>query len=191
MPDICGVLLAAGAASRYGSNKLLAEHQGQALILHALRGLAGCDRLYAVIRGDSDRLRRVLVGHGITCVVNPQPERGIGYSVACGIAASRDSAGWCLLPGDMPFIQPTTATRIIAALRDGALLAAPSFQGRRGHPVGFSAQLRDELLTCDGDVGARQVVDRHRQALVELVVEDAGILRDIDTPADLARDGMP
>jgi molybdenum cofactor cytidylyltransferase len=65
------------------------------------------------------------------------------------------------------------------------MVAAPFHDGRRGHPVGFGAACFDALATLDGDAGARDVVAAHGDALVRLEVDDPGVLRDVDTAADL------
>ena len=110
----------------------------------------------------------------------------MGVSIACGVSASADAAGWLVALGDMPLV-PTSQHRVVAdALRAGADIAAPVCQGRRGHPVGFAARFGDELRALDGDEGARAVLARHREALLELVVDDDAGWQDIDTPSDLA-----
>ena len=73
-----------------------------------------------------------------------------------------------------------------SALRAGAPAAAPCYGARRGHPVGFSAQLRSQLLALDGDTGARAILQRLSDRLVRVAVDDPGILVDIDRPEDLA-----
>jgi len=76
---------------------------------------------------------------------------------------------------------------IIASLEGGALIAAPVHKGERGHPVGFGAALREELLALDGDLGARAVVDRHRDSVQLIECDDPGILFDVDRKSDIAR----
>ena len=76
--------------------------------------------------------------------------------------------------------------RVVAdALVAGAPIAAPCYRQQRGHPVGFAAGMREELENLHGDQGARSVLQRHRQAMRLLEVDDPGILADIDTPRDL------
>jgi molybdenum cofactor cytidylyltransferase len=90
---------------------------------------------------------------------------------------------------DMPFIRAETFRAVREALESGALIAAPidRASGRRGHPVGFSTALREELLELDGDEGARSVIARHLESVVLVAVDDPGIFRDIDRPEDLDR----
>ena len=87
----------------------------------------------------------------------------------------------------MPRIAPDTVRAIISALEKGAMVAAPVYKGERGHPVGFGASLRDELLKLDGDRGARAVVERHRDAVQLIECDDPGVLFDVDRKGDLAR----
>ena len=110
----------------------------------------------------------------------------MGASLAAGAAASSKAAGWIVALGDMPFIRVATIASIRAALEGGALVVAPvAASGARGHPVGFASALKAELVALDGDHGARAVVERHRDRLASLVVDDPGIVADIDVPADL------
>jgi molybdenum cofactor cytidylyltransferase len=186
MADITGILLAAGASRRFGANKLLAPLGACALVLHSAAALAPCHRLLAVIREDDRDLQLMLRCAGIETVSNARAARGMGTSIACGVQASAHSDGWCILPADMPQVTPATTRRIIEALHSGAALAAPFYRGRRGHPVGFAAAFSAQLGGLDGDVGARTIVQQHAEQLWRVEVKDAGVIRDIDTPAQLA-----
>jgi molybdenum cofactor cytidylyltransferase len=108
---------------------------------------------------------------------------GMGYSIASGVAASADASGWLVLPGDMPTVQPASLLAVAATLTQHAVAYA-QYRGRRGHPVGFSAELYSELVTLSGDEGARRLVARYPSHGVE--VDDAGVLQDVDTNDDLA-----
>jgi molybdenum cofactor cytidylyltransferase len=110
------------------------------------------------------------------------PGWGMGDSIAAGVAASRDAAGWLVLPGDMPFVQADTLQRVAAALAHHPIAHA-RHAGRRGHPVAFRAEVMPELLALTGDQGARGVLARHHSVAVD--VDDPGVLIDIDTVADL------
>jgi molybdenum cofactor cytidylyltransferase len=110
----------------------------------------------------------------------------MGASLAAGIAASATAKGWIVALGDMPMVDPRTIEAILRALERGAPMAAPYDRaGRRGHPVGFSHALLDELLQLGGDVGARDVLARHADMVERIVTEDPGIFVDIDTKEDL------
>lgn len=187
MADITGILLAAGFSTRFGADKLLFEIDEQALITHSAAVLSPCDRVIAVVRADDKVLQSVLNTLGVDCVFNPQPERGMGFSIACAVNATSRSNGWCLLPADMPYVLASTTMQLVDALRTGAILAAPYYQGRRGHPVAFSNSFVDALCALDGDTGARTILERNAHQLTSIVTDDAGVLVDIDTTLDLEK----
>ena len=112
----------------------------------------------------------------------PSRGRGMGDSIAAGIAARADSPGWLLLPADMPRVKPSTLQAVARAL-EGHPVAFAQHQGRRGHPVAFSPELYSELTALTGDEGARRLVARYPSFAVE--VDDPGVLIDIDTSEDL------
>ncbi len=107
---------------------------------------------------------------------------GMGYSIAMGVMARADAGGWLILPGDMPLVRPSS---IIAVARELTLhpVVCAQYKGRRGHPVGFGAELYSELAVLSGDDGARRVVSRYPALGLEL--DDPGVLVDIDTEDDL------
>jgi molybdenum cofactor cytidylyltransferase len=112
-----------------------------------------------------------------------EAERGVGHSIAAGVAAHADADGWLILPGDMPLITSASILAVGRALRDSPVACA-QYNGRRGHPVGFAAELFSDLIALDGDEGARRLLARYPASGV--VVDDPGVLVDIDTEDDLA-----
>ena len=100
-------------------------------------------------------------------------------------AAPANTSGYIIALADMPFIHPDSIRAVAAALQGGATLVAPAYRGQRGHPVGLAASYRDELLALQGDAGARDIIKRDAAQLRLIEVNDPGVLRDIDTPADL------
>jgi molybdenum cofactor cytidylyltransferase len=108
---------------------------------------------------------------------------GIGRSIAAGVAARADAPGWLVLPADMPLVQPGTLAAVAAALDEHPVTYA-QHQGRRGHPVGFAAELYSELVVLRGDDGARRIVARYPSFGVD--VDDPGTLLDVDAAGDPA-----
>ncbi len=187
---ITSLLLAAGRARRFGSQKLLAKLPGGNTVVAAslenLRAAGG--RVLAVI-GEDPELRAHLGSLGCEFVVNELAEQGMGTSIARGIAASADSAGWLIALGDMPYVKPASILAVKAALvgstSAGSTIVVPRHEGRQGHPVGFGADFRVALVGLGGDRGARAVLEAHPGRLFEIELSDPGILQDIDLPADI------
>ncbi len=107
---------------------------------------------------------------------------GMGDSIACAVHCSAQAAGWLILPGDLPLVQSATLRAVADALREHEVVV-PVYQGRRGHPVGFSARCALQLQQLKGDQGAASVVRRY--AAFELALNDLGCVTDIDTLGDL------
>ena len=190
-PQAVVIVLAAGQGSRFiGALHKLAQPLGSATVLGQTIGHAIESRLPVVVvtteRLAAEAARWVArrdvvvlpeVGSGGVMAL------GMGYSIAAGVNARPHAAGWLVLPGDMPLVKPASLVAVAAGLAQHAVVYAQHL-GRRGHPVGFSAELFSELVQLTGDDGARRVAARYPSVGLELA--DPGVLLDIDTEADLA-----
>ena len=186
---IVGVLLAAGAGTRFGGGKLVHPlEDGVAIAAHAARNLvaAGLD-VIAVIRPGDFPLADVLEQEGCQVTHCAESVHGMGHTLAHGVSATREAGGWIVALADMPRLRVATIQAVASALLEGAPIAAPFLGGERGHPVGFSARLRDELTQLTGDSGAKAVLQRHAHELRRIETDDPGVLLDIDRKSDLDR----
>lgn len=187
---IAGIVLLAGRGRRFGADKRwLPLPDGRPMAQSGVEALRETvDRTLVVLRPGDSALAAVLGACGATVVHNTRPESGMGAGIAAAVAASADASGWLIMPGDLPLLKADTCRAVAVALSGGAWLAAPVCGGRRGHPVGFAAKLRSELLALgqggapDGAGGARSVLSTHRERLQRLEVEDEGCHFDIDHP---------
>ncbi|AYH44062.1 nucleotidyltransferase family protein [Azoarcus sp. DN11] len=184
---IVGILLAAGQGSRFGSNKLChALADGTPVAVRSAMNLRDAlGEMIAVVRPGDSVLRGHFDAAGIAYVLCADAAEGMAATLVCGIRATPGAAGWVIALGDMPYIRPDTIAAVAAAIADDARLAASFFDGGRGHPVGFAASLKDELLALQGDEGARRVIVGHKEQLRRIDCDDPGILADIDVPADV------
>jgi molybdenum cofactor cytidylyltransferase len=182
------LLLAAGSATRFGSDKLRHElPHGVAIAVQAARHLKlELDTVIAVVRPGSGELAQALKNEGCEVVVCDNAAEGMGASLACAARAAGESDGYLVALADMPFLRRTTIAAVRDALAAGAPLAAPYFRARRGHPVALSKGFYEKLLTLRGDEGAKQLLAANERQLVKIPVGDPGVIRDIDTPDDLA-----
>lgn len=188
MSDIVGLLLAAGTATRFGSDKL--QHvlmHGVPIAVQAVRHLkTAVPRIVAVVRPGADETRQALEAEGCEVAICEKAAEGMGASLACAVRAAGQAEGYLVTLADMPFVRPSSIAAVRDALAAGAPLAAPYFHGRRGHPVGFAGRYREELEACTGDEGARRLFSAHAAQLVKIPVGDPGVIRDIDKLSDLA-----
>ena len=198
---VVGVLLAAGRGSRFDPagavNKLLATlpdgggiQAGTPVAVQAARHLRqAVGDVVAVVPAAAthgaqvEQLAVLLAEAGCDVVRCPTAANGMGASLAAGVGARPDAGGWVIAMADMPWIAPETIAQVAQAL-DAHHCVAPFHAGQRGHPIGFGANFFAGLTSLDGDEGARRLIDP--AMLVRIDSNDAGILRDVDTPADLA-----
>jgi len=192
---VVGVLLAAGVGRRYDPSgvrlKLLepapsGPHAGAPIALAAMRTLraAIADVIVVVRPADSaaqKQLHELLSSEGARLEICADASAGMGHSLACGVRARSDAAGWVIALADMPAVSAATIAAVRDAIARGHDAAAPMHRGQRGHPVGFGIACREALLALTGDAGARRILAKHQPLLIE--VDDPGCLLDIDTPA--------
>ncbi len=184
---IQGILLAAGSASRFGSDKLMhALADGTPVALASARTLAAAlPGSLAVVRSGRSVLAGLLREAGLRIVECADASEGMGRSLAAGVQASREALGWVVALADMPLVRSETIRLIAERLSAGDALAAPFLDGVRGNPVGLGAQFRERLEGLRGDAGARALLREHEARIAHVDVDDPGVLHDIDTPQDL------
>lgn len=165
------IVLAAGRGERFlaaggTTHKLAALIEGRTVLEHTLAAVVKTQLPFHVVRADP-----------LLC--------SMGDSIAAGVAATSDSAGWLFLPADLPAVLPETIAAVAEAIRGGALAARPVFGGQGGHPVGFAASKKQDLLDCKGFPGAAQVFSAC--VAIKIEVTDEGCVCDVDTPQTLGR----
>ena len=186
---VSAIVLAAGGGSRFGGGKLLARLGGRPLIEAVLDNLreAPIDEVIVVVGADAERLREVCELYGVRTVDNQEWERGQSTSVLAGLRACTGDAAVVLL-GDQPLIGAGAVGRLVAAFAEGARVAVATYGGKRRNPVLFSREVWP-LLEAElaGDEGARPVLRRYPELVVEVPCEGVGDPADVDTREDLRR----
>ena len=190
--NVAAIILAAGRSTRMGGpNKLLAELGGKTLVrIVTEQALASKAQGVIVVTGhQAEQVEKALQGLKVKFVRNPDFAEGLASSVKAGVAAVPENAdGAVICLGDMPLISAHLIDRLIEAFAPdrGNLIAVPVSDGRRGNPVLWSRRFFNELMTLDGDIGARHLIAKHSEAVAEVAVEGHGAFLDIDTPQALA-----
>ena len=182
------ILLAAGSSTRFGCHKLSHLIDGVPMALKSAVTLKTALGDVLVGMRPQDSLAPTLSGEGLSVILCDRAPEGMGGTLAQVVAAAPAAAsGYLIALADMPFIHADSIRAVAAALQSGAKLVAPAYRGERGHPVGLAASYRNELLALTGDAGARGIIKRDAAQMQLIEVDDAGVLRDIDTRADLQR----
>ena len=186
------IVTAAGSAERFGGRKLLAPIDGEPLLDRTIRSLleGGVSEVIVVVGTDAraalERDVNALNDPRVRPVENHDPARGMFSSIQDGARTANGDA-LVVLPGDMPFVRPETVRLLLDRfqLEDG--IVSPRFNGKRGHPVVMPIAIRDEIIAAPVEWNLHEVLKRHPDRRVDVDVDDAGIVRDVDTPEDLER----
>ncbi|HXX06675.1 MAG TPA: molybdopterin-binding/glycosyltransferase family 2 protein [Pseudolabrys sp.] len=189
---VAAIVLAAGRSTRMGAvNKMLAEIGGKPLVRIATeQAVASHATPVIVVTGyEREKVEATLKGLPVRIAHNPDYAEGLGTSLKTGIAAvpqEVDAAIVCL--GDMPQVDAALINRLIGALdpERGALIVVPTIDGRRGNPVVWSRRFFHNLMSIQGDIGARHLIGSYAEAVVEMPVTGAAALTDVDTPESLS-----
>ena len=194
--SVSALLLSAGSSSRYGkANKLLVKWQGEPLIQHVLKTITASEvsDISLVTGHESDAIKKLVEENSgvarVRLLHNHAYSTGMASSLIKGVSALIDSDAILVCLADMPFVSSTVINELLDAFRkhpDKALYI-PTYEARRGNPVLIARQLYDSVLSLNGDTGARVLARQFPDSVMEVPTECAGILHDVDTPADLNR----
>ena len=183
---IGGIVLAAGAATRFGSAKQLAQLDGRPLLEHAVTTMSlapDVGRAVVVLGAEAEEVVRSVDLHGLEPIVCSRWQEGQSASLACGLAALKDCEAVVVTLGDQPRLTAQAIARIVAARGHGPAARA-TYAGLPGHPVLLERELFDRLRDVTGDRGARNLLQSVQTA--EVPCDDLGGGEDVDTPDQLA-----
>jgi molybdenum cofactor cytidylyltransferase len=182
---IGGLVLAAGAGTRFGSVKQLADLDGRPLLEHSIVAMTASpvDRVVVVLGSGAEEVLARVDLHGAEGVVNDRWEEGQSASLACGLAELLDCEAVVVTLGDQPRVSPGAIRRVIDARGEGAAAVRATYRGAPGHPVLLERELFERMRDVTGDHGARNLlISMHTR---EVPCEDLGGGQDVDTPAQL------
>jgi len=187
---VAGILLAAGAATRMGRNKLLIELAEEPLVRRAARRAleAGLEPLVVVLGHEADQARVALAGLKCTLVENPRFAEGMNTSLSTGVAAVPPEAEAALvLLADMPFVEPAMIRAVVARWREtGAPVVASRYGEMPAPPTLYARALFPQLTGGTGEGRGREVV-RGQGERARFVEWPAAALADLDVVEDVAR----
>jgi CTP:molybdopterin cytidylyltransferase MocA len=182
---IGGLVLAAGAGTRFGSAKQLAEFDGRPLLEHAVRAMVASPvgRVVVVLGSGAEDVMAAVDLHGADAVVCERWAEGQSASLACGLAELSGCEAVVVTLGDQPLMTPDAIRRVIAGRREGVAAVRATYGGVPGHPVLLERRLFERMRDVSGDHGARNLlISMHTR---EIPCDDLGGGQDVDTPAQL------
>ena len=190
--NIAGLILAAGLSRRMGArNKLLEPLEGKPVLLHVVDAVkhSRAGPIHVVTGHDRRLVEGLLSPLGVSCIYNASFKQGLSTSLRCGVESLGDDVLAVLVClGDMPWVTPAVIDSMADAFasKQGREIVVPTWEGVRGHPVLFSRRFFPELMAVKGDAGGRTVIAAHPEQVLNLPVNEAGVLMDIDRPEDLS-----
>ena len=180
---IAALILAAGAASRFGSTKQLVDIKGKAMLQHCIDSATTVlpDSVYTVLGNQREMITASIFDTRI--ILNSEWQKGLGSSIAAGVSALKDKyQGMLILLADQPTIKHYHLTQLIQ-LFNGDNTVCSYYAGNRGVPAMFPKSKDDDLMALQGDRGAKYILQTMDDQLQTLSLAEAAI--DIDRPEDL------
>jgi molybdenum cofactor cytidylyltransferase len=189
-PRVGLIVLAAGLARRFGSDKLLASLDGHTLaeISAKSAGNFSFEKKVAVVRPDAVAVQAPFVREGFAIIPNDKPDRGVGYSLKLGMRAVTKMDSVFIQLADLPRIGAKIHQQLWSVMASNELDAIrPCYDDQPGHPVLVNASCFDCLLACSDDIGAAHLFKDSTLRTMTVPVQEIGVIQDVDTPDDLAR----
>lgn len=186
--NVSAIVLAAGTASRMGSQKQLLRLGSKTLLEHTLDNLrASRVQQIVVVLGSAAETIRPLIGAQAKVVINEAFSEGMGTSLQCGLrAVDAETEAALVVLADQPLVKPATVNQLIDDYQaHKPQILIPLYRGFRGNPVLLDRSVFPEIAGLNGDMGCRAIFGDHLENIRKVEVEDAGILLDADRPQDL------
>lgn len=193
--SVAAVILAAGVASRMGEAKQWLLWDGVPLLARVLRAVdaSSVAESVLVLGFAAERAGELALApmSRLKVVVNSRYREGMASSLQTGLAAlNRQTEAALIVLADQPLVQAETLDQIAGEFRrSGRQIVIPVYKGTRGNPVLIGRRLFPEIMALTGDTGARAIFSQHRDEIIRLQVEDAGVVLDVDSRCDFEEFG--
>lgn len=188
MDDVCGIILAAGASTRMKTQKMLLPFGKQTVIDTVVRKVTDSlkSNVVVVLGSDRERIREKIEKYQVKIAVNENYIQGMLSSVIIGLNSIPDSARAILIfLGDQPQIPEKAIIEVINSWKiSGNGIVIPVFNGRRGHPVLIESKYKKDIENLNPEKGLRDLMDKNKNHIFEMICEYPEILRDMDTPEE-------
>jgi molybdenum cofactor cytidylyltransferase len=187
---LSAILLAAGKSQRMGKLKQLMPFGKSTIVEQAIDNLlnSAVDEVIVVLGHKAEEITKTIAARAVKIIVNPYYPQGMSTSIIAGlILVDPEAQAVMLALGDQPLVDSQTINHLITEFSQHHKgIAVPTYKGKRGHPVVFAIKYKAELLTLKGDIGAREIISRHPDDVLEVAVASESVVSDIDTEDDYA-----
>ncbi len=187
--NVAAAVLAAGLGTRMGTPKPIVPAAGKPLASWIIETLLAVplDPVLVITGHVATEVEAALASYPVQFVRNPLYATGMAGSIKAAVdAVPAETEALLIVPADMPMIELATLASLIAQAKPDRIVV-PFYHGRRGHPVVFGSCFFGALAELKGDQGGRPVLERHATSIVQIPLDDEGILVDIDTKIELDR----
>jgi molybdenum cofactor cytidylyltransferase len=185
---LSAVLLAAGESKRMGKLKQLMPLGKSTILEQAIDNLlsSAVNEVIVVVGHKAEEITKAISAKPVKIMLNPNYGEGMSTSIIAGLILVDPRAQAVMLAlGDQPLVDSQTINCLIDEFhKSDKGIAVPTYKGKRGHPVIFAIKYKPELLELKGDIGAREIIKRHPQDVLEVAVDSEGVISDIDTRDD-------
>jgi molybdenum cofactor cytidylyltransferase len=185
---IAAIILAAGESKRMGRVKQLLPFRGGTILGQITENLlqSQAAEIVVVLGYQAEKIAPQIARERVKIVVNPDFKQGMSSSIKCGLSHISEAAdGVMIVLGDQPLIEKETIDLLIEKHRQSDRgITLPVYKGIRGHPVIFKMKYKDELLRLTGDIGGKQIVERHPSDVLEVEVDSESVIISIDVESD-------
>jgi molybdenum cofactor cytidylyltransferase len=199
MPRLCGVILAAGASSRMGTDKALlpwppdASNKNETFLSAAIQAFSTFNDLVLVVAGkNAASITPVVDANGAFLVINPEPERGQFSSLRCGLheVLNRGCDAAMITLVDRPPVQTSTLEKLRTEFEDavarGKWAVVPEYRNNHGHPIVIGREMIEAFLKAPSTADARGVQHQNQEHIAYIPINDAFVAMNVDTPLDYA-----
>jgi molybdenum cofactor cytidylyltransferase len=185
---LSAILLAAGESRRMGKLKQLMPLGKGTIIEQAIDNLiaSALDEVIVVLGHKAEEIKEAISTRSVKIAFNPSYQEGMSTSIIAGLKLVDPRAEAVMLAlGDLPLVDSQTINHLIDEFhKSDKGIILPTYKDKRGHPVILAIKYQPELLELKGDIGAREIIKRHPQDVLEVAVDSAGVISDIDTEDD-------
>ena len=187
---ISAILLAAGQSKRMnGENKLSKKIQGIPLIKHSVKNiLASSINELIIVLGHQKEIIEKLIDKNerIKFVFNKDFEKGMATSIKTGVKnLSKETGAFFVCLGDMPLINKDILNMLIKSKSKKEIIV-PTYKNKQGNPVLFSISMKEKIMTIDGDVGAKKILELNKDKILNIETNDQGTTRNFNTLNDFS-----